>query len=406
MPCFSTRWIVQSPENNIDAGDLPCGGLKQGTCLPLPKERALSGATMYSEAKATAEKIIDRMAIQSTPTFRVALKWLQDFCTALHSGHVVNFTEREIPVFSGLSQVSSASGARISQLSFADAGPPVGTKATNEEAIKVNDNAELENFEECEEGDPKAAHSSGSEAGMTTAVGCDTAERDGSVAPPDRSASQDSTEPTQISTESEIASTEPAKAVTWSFTERTVINGMTKAQRKRAQAKQDRDAALILTAKYRQGKKSKVVALDDVAALLDGPYIMFHSKSMVDALVLPPVDVTGPLSVREFDVGQDIPVIKGIPPLPVVMEAIEAIKLKQNIDLLAYWPDYGYATFDQLDAMASIHEARQRFALVMRTTKWIDEVEWGVADLREPFTDTCNITKVRSFYGIFTEVAL
>ncbi|KAE9058503.1 hypothetical protein PF010_g30971 [Phytophthora fragariae] len=43
--------------------------------------------------------------------------------------------------------------------------------------------------------------------------------------------------------------------------------------------------------------------------------------------------------------------------------------------------------------MASIHEARQRFALVMRTTKWIDEVEWGVADLREPFTDTCNITK-------------
>ncbi|KAG6582976.1 uncharacterized protein IUM83_05910 [Phytophthora cinnamomi] len=38
-------------------------------------------------------------------------------------------------------------------------------------------------------------------------------------------------------------------------------------------------------------------------------------------------------------------------------------------------------------------EARQRFLLVMRTTKWIDNVEWRVADLREPFTDTRNVTK-------------
>ncbi|EGZ19486.1 hypothetical protein PHYSODRAFT_380276, partial [Phytophthora sojae] len=162
---------------------------------------------------------------------------------------------------------------------------------------------------------------------------------------------------------------------------------MAKAQRKRAQAKQDREAALELAAKYHQRKVGKLVSFDDVAALLDGPYSLFHSKPMIGALVLPQVDVTGPLSVRAFKIDQDIPFIKGIPPLPIVTEAIDAIKIRQDIDLLAYWPDYGYATFDQLDAMASILEARQRFALVMRTTKWIDEVEWRVADLREPFTD-------------------
>ncbi|GMF28485.1 unnamed protein product [Phytophthora fragariaefolia] len=118
-----------------------------------------------------------------------------------------------------------------------------------------------------------------------------------------------------------------------------------------------------MTAKYPQGKISKFVSFDEGAALLDGPYSLFHSKAKVDALVLPRVDISGPLSVREFKVGQDVPVITKIPPLPNVLEAIDAIKLKQNIDLLAYWPDYRYATFDQLDAMASLAEAQQRFSL-------------------------------------------
>ncbi|KAF1783728.1 hypothetical protein GQ600_24182 [Phytophthora cactorum] len=75
-----------------------------------------------------------------------------------------------------------------------------------------------------------------------------------------------------------------------------------------------------------------------------------------------------------------------------IMEAIETIKIKDDIDLLAYWPD-GYTKFDQLDGMASIIEARNHFILVMRTMRWIDDVEWRVSDLREPFSDTCNVTK-------------
>ncbi|KAG1711388.1 hypothetical protein DVH05_008642 [Phytophthora capsici] len=75
------------------------------------------------------------------------------------------------------------------------------------------------------------------------------------------------------------------------------------------------------------------------------------------------------------------------------MEAIEAIKAKDDIDLLAFWPDYGDATFDQLDAMATLVEARGHFILVMKAHKWIDETEWRVADVREPFFDMGYVTK-------------
>ncbi|OWY97561.1 hypothetical protein PHMEG_00031880, partial [Phytophthora megakarya] len=82
------------------------------------KEKDLSGANMYIEAKALAEKIVDRMALQTTPTFKIALKWLEDFYNALSFGEVVDFADREASSFPGLSQVSSVGGASLSQLSF------------------------------------------------------------------------------------------------------------------------------------------------------------------------------------------------------------------------------------------------------------------------------------------------
>ncbi|KAG3237377.1 hypothetical protein PI124_g17631 [Phytophthora idaei] len=130
---------------------------------------------------------------------------------------------------------------------------------------------------------------------------------------------------------------------------------MTKAQRKRAKAKAKENHLLAraLAAKYREGKIGKM-AIDQVVDLLDGSYSMFRTKYMVDALVLPTVEVRGKLSVRSYAVGQNIPVVKSIPQMNKIMESIETIKIIDDIDLLAYWSDYGYATFDQPDGMASI----------------------------------------------------
>ncbi|KUF90238.1 C-factor [Phytophthora nicotianae] len=169
---------------------------------------------------------------------------------------------------------------------------------------------------------------------------------------------------------------------------------MTKAQRKRAHARAEAARARELTNRYREDKASKVVTFDDVAELLDGPYSAMKAKAKIDAFDLPTVEIQGALSVRPKDVDQEVPVIKAIPQAPAIVAAIEKIKIKQDIDLLAYWPDYGYAIFDQLDTMASLLEARSRFSLVARTTEWIDGVEWCIADLREPLADTSNVTKV------------
>ncbi|OWY97562.1 hypothetical protein PHMEG_00031881 [Phytophthora megakarya] len=130
---------------------------------------------------------------------------------------------------------------------------------------------------------------------------------------------------------------------------------MTKAQRKRAQAKQDSQRARERATLYRQGKTTTFVSFDDVAALLDGPYSYYYSKPMVDALVIPCVEVRGELFVKTFSVGQDVPKITKIPQLPAVV------------------------------AMLSLIEGRSRFILVMKTSKGIDEVEWLVSDIRKPF---------------------
>ncbi|OWZ11109.1 hypothetical protein PHMEG_00015924 [Phytophthora megakarya] len=152
-----------------------------------------------------AETIIDRMTHQSTPTYRVALRWL-DFYKALHTGDVVN--------------VAVASNY---------VRKPKTTKVS------------------------------------------------------------------QKSTKSERSAIKMMNDVTWPLSSGPVISGMTKAQRKRAQSKKDREVALELTKKYRQGKVDKIVHFDDVAALLDGHYSLFHSKPMIDALKLPSVEVKGPI---------------------------------------------------------------------------------------------------------------
>ncbi|KAG6951339.1 hypothetical protein JG688_00013768, partial [Phytophthora aleatoria] len=67
--------------------------------------------------------------------------------------------------------------------------------------------------------------------------------------------------------------------------------------------------------------------------------------------------------------------------------------MAEDIDLLDFWPGYGYATFYQLVGTKHIQEACHRFALVNRTVKWIDEVEWRIQDLRKHFEDTRAVTK-------------
>ncbi|KAE9073448.1 hypothetical protein PF010_g25070 [Phytophthora fragariae] len=87
--------------------------------------------------------IVDRMALQSTPTFQVAFRWLEDFYEALNAGDVVTFTERDDSAFPGLSHVSSVGGARLSQLSFANRETPEGQSSADIDADIVDNGVEV-----------------------------------------------------------------------------------------------------------------------------------------------------------------------------------------------------------------------------------------------------------------------
>ncbi|KAE8958502.1 hypothetical protein PR001_g31033 [Phytophthora rubi] len=365
------------------------------------------------------------MALQSTPTFQVAFRWLEDFYEALNAGDVVAFTEHDDSAFPGLSQVSSVGGARLSQLSFANGEIPEDQGSTDIDVDAVDNGVEVDIAVDVSS-DMKAeevvtarilpnraavpgeqqnskVHEFPEQAANAQPVCVEreevasaepecvereqvaSAEVEGDAVPPN------ATKKTPKTTKTELKTPQP---VSWEFAKRPILHGMSKEQRKRVKSKAERITALTLAAQYRQGKMSKLIQLQDVAALLDGPYSFFHSKPMVDALALPFVDVQGALTVRRFNVGQAVPVIRQIPQLEQIEEGIKGIAAKQDVDLLAHWPDYGCATYDQLVVMARVVKERNEFTLVMKTLKWLDSVEFRVNNIREPFKDTSTLTKV------------
>jgi hypothetical protein len=172
------------------------------------------------------------------------------------------------------------------------------------------------------------------------------------------------------------------------------VRGLSKREKRRLAGGKELREARELAVKIRDGQKTRKARLDDVAALLDGDYSMDIAKGMVDALHLEDVEVSGALCVQPYNVGQRVPKITQLPQLDKILEAIEAIKATGNESLLAYWPEYGSATFDQLEAMASVLEARNRFRVVQFTLDWIDGVEWQVNHVLPPFTDCSDYTKV------------
>ncbi|KAF4034923.1 MULE transposase domain-containing protein, partial [Phytophthora infestans] len=91
MRTFSSRWIVQSPASNIETGDVSAGGPTPVNCQPIQALPAIDRDTKYSRSKQLSEKIIDVMSLQPSTTFRLAMKWLEGFHTALHTGQLEDF---------------------------------------------------------------------------------------------------------------------------------------------------------------------------------------------------------------------------------------------------------------------------------------------------------------------------
>ncbi|KAG2796253.1 hypothetical protein PC111_g21799 [Phytophthora cactorum] len=208
MHFFSTRLIVHSPVNNITEGEVSPGGLRQVSCGPLPSDKALSSSSKYIDAKALAEKIVDRIALQSTPTYRVALQWLQDFYEARNAGTVVGFTQREDTLFPGLSQESSQ---------------VLGPSDGEQPSTKVEEQGDIHADNQVNQEDLNGGKDAEAEKKST-----ERAEKDDE---PNETKNAPKTQKNQSDSEKKSG------VVTWKFADRPLVNGMTKAQRKRAKAK-------------------------------------------------------------------------------------------------------------------------------------------------------------------------
>ncbi|KAE9060422.1 hypothetical protein PF007_g30614, partial [Phytophthora fragariae] len=131
---FSTRWIVHAPQNNIDEGDVGVGGFNKHSCAAIRKEPAVATTDKYVQTKALAEKIVDRMALQSTPTYSVALQWMQEFYDALQGGDVPKFVMEVSPRIGleELPQVSSGESTGLTQISIASSSSQTPSAAAAE----------------------------------------------------------------------------------------------------------------------------------------------------------------------------------------------------------------------------------------------------------------------------------
>ncbi|KAF4137814.1 hypothetical protein GN958_ATG12767 [Phytophthora infestans] len=124
---------------NPATGDVSAGGLTRVNCQPIRALPAIDRDTKYSRSKQLSEKFIDVMSLQPSTTFRLAMKWLEGFHTALHTGQLEDFVgiepEATPSVFPNLSQVSDTNSVTISQLSF---GEPSGNKILDEDQPITN----------------------------------------------------------------------------------------------------------------------------------------------------------------------------------------------------------------------------------------------------------------------------
>ncbi|KAE9064437.1 hypothetical protein PF007_g29198 [Phytophthora fragariae] len=368
MRTFSSRWIVQSPANNIDTGAVTPGGLNRVNCPAIRALPPVDRDTKYSRCKLLTEKITDVMSLQPSTTYRLAMTWLEDFHVALHTGKLDEFTGHRGAdarnTFHNLSQISVPDSVTLSQLSFADQG----------ECPLLEDKQPVPEMDKSDSQEKAAGP-----APATSTITSPIVATEGAAA---ESKATDATDSAPGSASAPVVFASPPRR-----------RGLSRHAAKKEESRKEMKAAKRIIASIREGRKTRSIKLSHME-ILNGPYSRRTTMPLVERLGLPPFEITGVLAVVKYSVGQAVPVIKVIPQAERLRHAIQAIDETNNHALLARWDDYGYATYDQLKLMEKVVVAKNNFALVQATVDWIETVEFQVEDIVESLKDTLDITKV------------
>ncbi|KAF1783736.1 hypothetical protein GQ600_24191 [Phytophthora cactorum] len=236
MHFFSTRLIVHSPVNNITEGEVS-------------PDKALSSSSKYIDAKAIAEKFVDRIAlsrhyVSCCPT--MASRFLRS-SECWHRGGLHTTRGHTLPrAFTGLFCWSSEALADVfaEEWSSQVLGPSNGEQPSTKVEEQVGTDDQVDNALEADDhqGDVQADNQvnqedfNGGKDAEAEKKSTERAEKDD--------------EPNE--TKNAPKTQKPKKksgVVAWKFADRPLVNGMTKAQRKRAKAKENHLLARALAAK-------------------------------------------------------------------------------------------------------------------------------------------------------------
>lgn len=88
---IAQRWMRGCPVNDIAAGEVSEGDVNITSVERPVRAKALHGNDKYSLAKQQMERIVAVLTKQSTPTFKSALDFLDEFGKALHEGRFPEF---------------------------------------------------------------------------------------------------------------------------------------------------------------------------------------------------------------------------------------------------------------------------------------------------------------------------
>ncbi|KAF1785639.1 hypothetical protein GQ600_13294 [Phytophthora cactorum] len=293
-----SAWALRCPANDISQGEVTAGGSVALQHIERNHRdyKAMDSAAMYSSPKAALEKISDVMAIQTTPTFNVALEWLHDFVSTTALKPVM------LPK------------KRVQRSASEEEPPAIGT--TEDTAYVF-------------------------------------------ASPP------------------EVTSLARKKQRVQTRAERT---------------KATRNLARLL----RDGKRHRVVTLDDADAILEGVYSLESAEKIVEERKLPLMEAHKPLQIRHFNVGQEMPRLEGCPTRDKIDEAIAAIDMKRSDHaLLAYWTDFGSIPYEQLHLVRRILIAGNAFREAKLTIEWVERAAWKEKYICPPFQDLRWIPKTK-----------
>jgi len=93
---LAARWIVQSPANKIEDGDVLPGGLNRVNCPPIRAQPPANRDIKYMQSKQLSERIVDVLSLQPSTTYRLGMKWISGFHTALRTGNLKNLLAKDL----------------------------------------------------------------------------------------------------------------------------------------------------------------------------------------------------------------------------------------------------------------------------------------------------------------------